>query len=210
MSLKRIVMLGTGAVGKSAITLQYVSHYFASDYNPTIEDSFRTSITIGDDSYPIEILDTAGQEEFDALKDTYIRSGDGFAIVYSITSLNTFLEANEIRERIYRVLDKDVTQHIPICLVGNKSDLENERIVSKEQAEELACLWGISFIETSAKKKSNINELYQIIMKDIIDTKTKEDEEKKKLKEHESITKKSSKKQKDGKKFYKKIGCSVM
>ncbi|KAL7721153.1 small monomeric GTPase [Entamoeba marina] len=175
MSLYKVVMLGTGSVGKSAITLQHVSGYFAFDYNPTVEDFYRTSMEVDGEVCQVEILDTAGQEEFDALKDTYIRSGDGFALVFSITSLNTFLEANEVRERIYRVLEKEPEEdHIPITLVGNKVDLEHERAVEKNQAEELAKEWGIPYLETSAKKKININGLYEGLIRDIRDTRKAE------------------------------------
>ena len=100
MSIRNIVMLGTGSVGKSAITIQYVSHFFSYAYNPTIEDSFRTNIEIDDEIYQISILDTAGQEEYSSLRDSYIRSGNGFVLVYSIVSKASFLEANEIREEI--------------------------------------------------------------------------------------------------------------
>ena len=170
MSLKTIVMLGTGSVGKSAITIQYVSHYFSYVYNPTIEDSFRSTIEIDNEVYPISILDTAGQEEYSSLRDSYIRSGNGFVLVYSIVSKASFLEANGIREEIYRVLDKDPSEHIPIVLVGNKSDLEYQRQVSKEEVAELAQIWGIPFIECSAKEKININQIYETIMRDIIKT----------------------------------------
>jgi len=100
-------------------------------------------------------MDTAGQEEFDALKDTYIRSGDGYVIVYSITSEASFIEANEVRERVFRVLDKDLSEHVPMILVGNKVDLQPERKVTAEEVKELADSWGINFIEVSAKDNPN-------------------------------------------------------
>lgn len=65
----KIVMLGSGAVGKSAITVQLISGYFLESYDPTIEDSYRTTITVNNEGVVLNILDTAGQEEFSALRD---------------------------------------------------------------------------------------------------------------------------------------------
>ncbi|ELP87057.1 hypothetical protein EIN_463500 [Entamoeba invadens IP1] len=166
----KIVMLGGGAVGKSALTVQEVSGHFLSIYDPTIEDSYRTSISIDGNIYTLEILDTAGQEEYMALRDSYIRGGDGYVLVYSITSQSSFLEANAVREQIYRILDMEYTQHIPIILVGNKCDLESERRIQSNEAQNIANEWKISFIECSAKNKINVTELFQMICKDVVAT----------------------------------------
>ena len=112
-------MLGSGAVGKSAITVQMVSGHFLSSYDPTIEDSYRTTININNQDIILNILDTAGQEEFYALRDQYMRSGDGYIIVFSITSVTSFLEVNAIKEQLNMVLDVDNNTLIPIILVGN-------------------------------------------------------------------------------------------
>ena len=163
----KLVMLGGGAVGKSAITVQLVSGHFVQIYDPTIEDSYRTSISVDGEMVSLDILDTAGQEEYSALRDQYMRSGDGYVIVYSITSTTSFLEANGFREQLYRVLDKDISEHVAIALCGNKCDLESERQVQKEEAEKLAQEWGVIFKETSAKNKINITETFEELVKDI-------------------------------------------
>nr|AAA21447.1 ras homologue 2 [Entamoeba histolytica] len=163
----KLVMLGGGAVGKSAITVQLVSGHFVQIYDPTIEDSYRTSISVDGEMVSLDILDTAGQEEYSALRDQYMRSGDGYVIVYSITSTTSFLEANGFREQLYRVLDKDVSEHVSIALCGNKYDLENERQVETAEAKKLADEWKVLFFETSAKAKINITETFQALVKDI-------------------------------------------
>ncbi|EDR26121.1 hypothetical protein, conserved [Entamoeba dispar SAW760] len=163
----KLVMLGGGAVGKSAITVQLVSGHFVQIYDPTIEDSYRTSISVDGEMVSLDILDTAGQEEYSALRDQYMRSGDGYVIVYSITSTTSFLEANGFREQLYRVLDKDVSEHVSIALCGNKCDLENERQVETAEAKKLADEWKVLFFETSAKAKINIAETFQALVKDI-------------------------------------------
>ena len=148
MSIRTIVMLGTGAVGKSAITIQYVSHFFSYFYNPTIEDSFRSTIEIDNEVYPISILDTAGQEEYSSLRDSYIRSGNGFVLVYSIIAQSTYNDLDPIHDQIVRVRDTD---DVPIVVVGNKCDLESQRIVSPADGKALADRYCADFLEVSAK-----------------------------------------------------------
>ncbi len=157
----KIVMLGSGAVGKSAITVQMVSGHFLSSYDPTIEDSYRTTININNKDIILNIIDTAGQEEFYALRDQYMRSGDGYIIVFSITSVTSFLEVNAIKEQLNIVLDSDDNTLIPIILVGNKCDLEEYRQVQSSDAQRLADEWRVKYFETSAKNKTNINRIFE-------------------------------------------------
>jgi len=187
-----ITVLGGGAVGKSAITVQLVSGHFVNIYDPTIEDSYRTSLSVDGEIISLNILDTAGQEEYAALRDQYMRTGQGYVIVYSIVSLTTFIEANSFREHLYRVLDKEYSDHIPIVLLGNKCDLETERQVSKNEAEQLANEWNILFFETSAKNKINITESFVALVRDIIkyEKNEKQNEEKEEEKKEEVIRKK--------------------
>ena len=157
----KVVMLGSGAVGKSAITVQMVSGHFLSSYDPTIEDSYRTTINVNNQDIILNILDTAGQEEFYALRDQYIRSGDGYIIVFSITSVASFLEVNAIKEQLDMILDVDNNTLIPIILVGNKCDLEEYRQVQSSDAQRLAEEWRVKYFETSAKNKTNINRIFE-------------------------------------------------
>lgn len=157
----KVVMLGSGAVGKSAITVQMVSGHFLSSYDPTIEDSYRTTINVNNQDIILNILDTAGQEEFYALRDQYIRSGDGYIIVFSITSITSFLEVNAIKEQLNMILDVDNNTLIPIILVGNKCDLEEYRQVQSSDAQRLAEEWRVKYFETSAKNKTNINRIFE-------------------------------------------------
>ena len=157
----KVVMLGSGAVGKSAITVQMVSNHFLSSYDPTIEDSYRTTINVNNQDIILNILDTAGQEEFYALRDQYMRSGDGYIIVFSITSVTSFLEVNAIKDQLNMVLDVDNNTLIPIILVGNKCDLEEYRQVQSSDAQRLAEEWRVKYFETSAKNKTNINRIFE-------------------------------------------------
>ncbi len=98
-----------------------------NDVDPTIEDSYRKQVTIDDETCLLDILDTAGQEEYSAMRDQYMRTGQGFILVYAITSRSSFDEIVTFREQIKRVKDKD---KVPMVLVGNKCDLEPERQVT--------------------------------------------------------------------------------
>jgi small GTP-binding protein len=103
----------------------------------------------------LDILDTAGQEEYSAMRDQYYRAGQGFILVYAINSRSSFEEAKSIYEQVQRVKDTD---H-PFCiLVGNKVDLEAQREVTTNEGALLAREWGIPFMETSAKTRVNIEE----------------------------------------------------
>ena len=103
----------------------------------------------------LDLLDTAGQEEYSAMRDQYVRTGQGFYVVYSITSRSSFDEVSSIIEQIRRVKDDD---NVPCIIIGNKSDLEYERQVSYKEGQDLANSYGYPFYETSAKARINIEE----------------------------------------------------
>jgi len=80
----KLVVLGGGGVGKSALTIRLVTDNFLDEYDPTIEDSYRKNVTIDNDPAMLDILDTAGQEEFSSMQDQWMRDGQGFILVYNI------------------------------------------------------------------------------------------------------------------------------
>uniref|UniRef100_A0A669EZB1 Ras-related protein Rap-1b n=1 Tax=Oreochromis niloticus TaxID=8128 RepID=A0A669EZB1_ORENI len=150
----KLVVLGSGGVGKSALTVQFVQGIFVEKYDPTIEDSYRKQVEVDGQQCMLEILDTAGTEQFTAMRDLYMKNGQGFALVYSITAQSTFNDLQDLREQILRVKD---TEDVPMILVGNKCDLEDERVVGKEQGQNLARQWNhCAFLESSAKSKINV------------------------------------------------------
>ncbi|XP_048057823.1 GTP-binding protein Rit1 isoform X3 [Megalobrama amblycephala] len=109
---------------QQAIIMQFISHRFPEDHDPTIEDAYKTQIRIDDEPANLDILDTAGQAEFTAMRDQYMRAGEGFIISYSITDRRSFQEARHFKQLIYRVRR---TVDTPVVLVGNKSDLVHLR-----------------------------------------------------------------------------------
>lgn len=181
-----IYVLGSGGVGKSALTLRFMSDRFEDDYEPTIEDSFRKQIIVDDKYEIINVVDTAGQEEYKSLQSGWIEKGDGFIIVYSIIDENTFYEVEELVDSISRMREN---LNIPIIIVGNKVDLQNERKVSYQKGKKLGETFEVPFFETSAKEKINDYEIFFQIVREINKYRSKE-------RRRESISKPKLKKNK--------------
>ncbi|ETO13909.1 Ras GTPase [Reticulomyxa filosa] len=153
----KITVLGGGAVGKSALTIRFITGEFEQIYDPTIEDSY--SKQVGNDV--IHILDTAGQEEFSALQDQWIRDVSKKTKIKLQNQKHSLVEAANIRDKIIRTIDIDPEKgKLPLVLVGNKCDLEHERAVSREEAEEKSKEWKCYWLEASAKEKINIDEVF--------------------------------------------------
>jgi GTPase KRas protein len=141
-----------------------IQNHFIDEYDPTIEDSYRKQVTIDDETCLLDILDTAGQEEYSAMRDQYMRTGQGFILVYAITSRSSFDEIVSFREQIKRVKDKE---KVPLVLVGNKCDLETERQVTTAEGSELAKSFGCPFFESSAKTRINVEESFFALVREI-------------------------------------------
>ncbi|KAH8550139.1 ras-like protein 1 [Umbelopsis sp. PMI_123] len=160
----KIVAVGGGGVGKSALTIQFIQSHFVDEYDPTIEDSYRKQCVIDNETALLDVLDTAGQEEYSAMREQYMRNGEGFLLVYSITSRLSFDEINTFYQQIRRVKDRDF---FPMVLVANKCDLEHDRQVSSQEGRDLAKSFGCAFIETSAKQRINVDEAFANVVRDI-------------------------------------------
>ena len=143
---------------------------FVEDYEPTKADSYRKKVVLHGSECQIDILDTAGQEDYAVVRDNYFRSGEGFLCVFSLVDRETFVATNEFRELILRV---KVDDQIPMILVGNKFDLcDDRREVSREEAEGLAHSWGVPYVETSAKTQVNVDKVYYDLLEKIEQRKT--------------------------------------
>lgn len=108
------------------------------------------------------VLDTAGQEEFSAMREQYMRSGEGFLLVYSLTDHSSFEEIPKFQKQILRVKDRD---EFPMLMVGNKSDMESNRRVSLEEAQMMSRQLGIPYIECSAKLRVNVDQAFHELVR---------------------------------------------
>jgi len=163
----KIVVLGGGGVGKSALTIRLVTDNFLDEYDPTIEDSYRKQVDIDKQPALLDILDTAGQEEFATMQDQWMREGNGFLLVFNICEKNSFEEVERLYEKILRAKDVDTA---PLVIAGNKCDLRDKYVksqVSIEKAEELASRWNTRYYETSAKDKINNEECFYQVVREI-------------------------------------------
>ncbi|XP_061897931.1 ras-related protein ralB-B-like [Entelurus aequoreus] len=175
LALHKVIMVGSGGVGKSALTLQFMYDEFVEDYEPTKADSYRKKVVLDGEDVQIDILDTAGQEDYAAIRDNYFRSGEGFLLVFSITEHESFAATSEFREQILRVKEEEA---IPMLLVGNKSDLEDRRKVSVEEAAGKVSEWGVQYVETSAKTRANVDKVFFDLMREVRKKKMSESKDK--------------------------------
>lgn len=162
----KIVVHGSGGVGKSSLTLKFVTGQFVEEYDPTIEDYYRKKIDTNSSSAVIEILDTAGIEQFGRMRDRYIENGHGFLLVYSIIDQRSFADVKILRDQILKV--KKTQREVPILLVGNKIDLEEQRTVFTSDGRSLAIDWLCPFVETSAKTNVNVEKIFTGIVQEVI------------------------------------------
>ncbi|GCB65415.1 hypothetical protein scyTo_0007712 [Scyliorhinus torazame] len=186
LALHKVIMVGSGGVGKSALTLQFMYDEFVEDYEPTKADSYRKKVVLDGEEVQIDILDTAGQEDYAAIRDNYFRSGEGFLCVFSITEQESFAATADFREQILRVKEDE---NVPFLLVGNKSDLEDKRQVSVDEAKTRADQWSVNYVETSAKTRANVDKVFFDLMREIRARKMEDSKEKNGKKKRKSIAK---------------------
>ena len=172
----KIAVLGKGVVGKSSLTYRFINYNAPQEHDPTIEDRYKSSLHIDDKEYEVEILDTAGEEDYQNMMDMWISFGEGFLLVFAINDAESF---ELLKEKQKRVLKGKHGVKCPILLVGNKQDLENERKVTFAEAKSLADSWGIEYIETSAKTNFNCKEAFEKLAQKIVAMKKDDGSDKK-------------------------------
>nr|XP_009475824.1 PREDICTED: ras-related protein R-Ras2 [Pelecanus crispus] len=140
----------------------FLQSYFVTDYDPTIEDSYTKQCVIDERAARLDILDTAGQEEFGAMREQYMRTGEGFLLVFSVTDRGSFEEIYKFQRQILRVKDRD---EFPMILVGNKADLDHQRQVTQEEGQQLARQLKVTYMEASAKIRLNVDQAFHELVR---------------------------------------------
>lgn len=161
----RICVVGSGGVGKSSVTIRFLKNEFTEYYDPTLEETYRTEIEYSSKVYDIEIVDTAGQEEFSSFRDSSLATGDAFLVLFALNSASSWHELKDLRSKILR--EHEAKSTIPMVIVANKLDLDDEREVTRDEVMEYCNSVVTPYIETSAKTGLNVQESFQLMMRQI-------------------------------------------
>lgn len=157
-----LLMLGAGGVGKSALVCCFMTNQYTEEYNPTIEDSYHKSLEIDGHVEHIEVIDTAGQEEFHSMLDQWIRSADGVLLMYDVSNRATFDELTRFHNRMM-----ETDERVPFLLVGTKCDVpDTVRKVYTSEGKHLAgTRFHCPFMEVSAKERINHIAVFQDLIR---------------------------------------------
>ena len=184
---KKIILfiLGNSEVGKTSFITKYSKNYFDENYLSTVGvDFIKKDIKLPDgEEINLLLYDTAGQERYKSISFNLIKNADGVLLMYDITKRATFDAINNWIEKI----KDEKGDNFPLVLIGNKCDLTEERVIPEEEGQKLAENNGFTFIETSCKEGTNIEESIKILVFKIIEKKKLE-----RLKEIEEGEKKSN------------------
>ena len=163
--LFKVLLLGDTDVGKSSLILRYTEETFNSKLVNSIGVDFKMKKKeIDGKIIKVQIWDTAGHERFRSITYSYYRGANAIIIVFDITDKKSFLSITEWLKQI----EKHAKENVFKFLVGNKSDLAEERKVTFEEAKEYADKHDLPYIETSAKEGININELFESSIKSFL------------------------------------------
>jgi Ras-related protein Rab-8A len=167
----KILLLGDTSVGKTCFLLRFIEDTFTHNHISTIGVDYKIKlVSFNGQLIKLQVWDTAGQDRFRCITKNYFRGSDGIMLIYDITNQASF---NNIRNWISQIKDS-LGDEASITLVGNKVDLESNRIVSIEDGGKLANEYNFSFFETSAKENINVEEAFLDLTKEMLNrTKTK-------------------------------------
>jgi len=163
----KVVLLGEGCVGKTSCVLRYVEDKFNDKHITTLQASFlNKKINLKGKRINLSVWDTAGQERFHALGPIYYRDSNGAILVYDITDEDSFQKVKSWVKELRKMLGQDIS----LVIAGNKIDMEKNRHVSVEMAEEYAASVGAKHFHTSAKLNQGIDELFLDLSQSMVDS----------------------------------------
>ena len=184
----KLVVLGAGGVGKSALTIQFIQNHFVENLDFTVEDNYRKQVVIDGEACLLDICDTTGQdrwslEKFDGkMRDQEMSSGQAFLCVFDVDDMKSFEYIKQKIEEIRRVKGAN---DVPIVLVGNKVDLRiPTRTVQRFECERFAEKSNVLFAETSAKLRLGVEDAFYTLVREIKTCKENKGEVRKKKKKH--------------------------
>jgi len=162
----KILLIGDAGVGKSSLLVRYVQDTFSEGVEPaTGIDSLNKVIDVDGKKVKLQIWDTAGQERFRTITSSYYRGAHGVLVVYDVCDHTSF----ENTRRWIGEIDRYAGDEQPLkMLVGCKVDMDTKRTVSTSDGQELADQLQISFKETSAKTKQNLEDVFLTISRQLL------------------------------------------
>ncbi|KAG6817453.1 hypothetical protein H0H87_008621 [Tephrocybe sp. NHM501043] len=164
MKRRKIAVLGARSVGKSSMIVKFIEGNFVESYYPTIETVFPKTVAYNGTNFDCEIIDTAGQDEYSLLGSKHAIGIHGYVLVYSVASRKSF----EMIQVIYdKIIDFCGVMDIPCVIVGAKMDLQNSRQVPQDEGQRLAEANKAAWIETSAKKNTNVDRVFELCLAEI-------------------------------------------
>lgn len=163
----KIVILGDAAVGKTSLINRFVENSFSEDYRATLGANIvRKDVNLNNTKVRLIMWDLAGQEKYQVVRSLYFQGCEGALLVYDVTRYSTF---DSINSKWLRDFKKYVKKEGAYILIGNKSDLTDQRTVTEERGKEIANKIKAShFIETSAKMGENIEEAFSLLVNQIL------------------------------------------
>ena len=172
----KILVLGDQAVGKTCFLLKYTNDSFNEMNLSTVGvEVYPKEVTLENGKKVLaQIWDTAGQERFRSICKNYYKGAQGIILMFEVINKESFKNVKSWLD----LLKNEVSEKVSIILVGNKIDLENKREVSKEEGEEMAKKYGLSYFETSAKTGDNIQNCCYFLIKKVDEVYSKENESK--------------------------------
>ena len=154
-----ITILGKGVVGKTSLINRFLNIEIPKNHDPTIEEKFKITKIINYEKLNLEILDTAGEKNYQNMFNSWVNKGDGFILVFAINDKESFDYIKNIKKKINEIKG----ENIPIILIGNKIDLKDEREIDEKDVKELIKKWNVEFIECSAKENINCDVILNLI-----------------------------------------------
>ena len=174
LPLYKILLLGDSSVGKTCFFMRYIENTFQEIHMSTIglESKIKKMKLDDDREIKIQLWDTAGQERFHSITKNYYKTAHGIILIYDVTVKSTY---ENIKNWI-RTIREEVSPKVTIVLVGNKIDDEENRKVTKEEGEAMAKECKVPYYDCSAKTGENMDEIFNDIVKKIVENYTNLDE----------------------------------
>ncbi|KAI5701078.1 hypothetical protein M8J76_001908 [Diaphorina citri] len=169
-TLLKVIILGDTSVGKTSLMNQYVNRKFSNQYKATIGADFLTKEVMVDDRIvTMQIWDTAGQERFQSLGVAFYRGADCCVLVFDVSTVSSFKSLDSWRDEFLIQASPRDPENFPFVVLGNKVDLEGERVVSSKKAQQ----WcqsknNMPYFETSAKEGKNVEQAFQTIARNAL------------------------------------------